>query len=104
MVRDALLTMRPVESALYQRGLSSGAACGPVPGGAAGFATTLLPLTQRGEIGREEALERIHGRFISTLRLLDEAEFEEGLARAERELPDRIPYELEWAVALASRA
>jgi SAM-dependent methyltransferase len=71
---------------------------------AAGFVTTLLPLAQQGEIGREETLARIRGRFISTLRLLDEAEFEEGLARAERELPERVPYELEWVVALATRA
>lgn len=71
---------------------------------AAGFATTLLPLSQRAEIGREEALQRIRGRFISTLRLLDEAEFEDGLARAERELPERVSYGLEWAVAVATRA
>jgi ubiquinone/menaquinone biosynthesis C-methylase UbiE len=71
---------------------------------AAGFAPTLLPLSQRAEIGREEALERIRGRFISTLRLLDEAEFREGLERAERELPERVSYELEWAVAVATPA
>jgi ubiquinone/menaquinone biosynthesis C-methylase UbiE len=70
---------------------------------AAGFATRLVPLTQRGELAREEALRRIRGRFISTLRLLDEAEFGEGLARAERELPERIGYELHWVVAVAGR-
>jgi ubiquinone/menaquinone biosynthesis C-methylase UbiE len=69
---------------------------------AAGFSSRLIPLTQRGEIGRDEALRRIRGRFISTLRLLDDAEFEDGLARAERELPDRVSYELHWAVAIAS--
>jgi SAM-dependent methyltransferase len=68
----------------------------------AGFSTRLIALTQRGGLDRDEALRRIRGRFISTLRLLDEAEFEEGLARAERELPDRIEYELHWAVALAT--
>jgi AcrR family transcriptional regulator len=36
-------------------------------------------------------------------RLLDEAEFEDGLARAESELPALIDYELHWAVAIASR-
>ncbi len=71
---------------------------------AAGFSTKLVPLTQRGEIGREEALVRIAGRFISTLRLLEDAEFEEGLARAERELPERVRYELVWSVAVATRA
>jgi SAM-dependent methyltransferase len=70
---------------------------------AAGFSARLIPLTQRGELGREEALRRIRGRFISTLRLLDQAEFEEGLARAERELPERVGYELHWAIAVASR-
>jgi ubiquinone/menaquinone biosynthesis C-methylase UbiE len=70
---------------------------------AAGFTTQVLPLTQRAELDREEALKRIRGRFISTLRLLDDAEFDEGLARAERELPERIEYELEWAVAIAAR-
>ena len=69
-----------------------------------GFAARLIPLTQQAEIGRNEALERIRGRFISTLRLLDDDEFEHGLAQAERELPERIGYELEWAVAVATRA
>jgi ubiquinone/menaquinone biosynthesis C-methylase UbiE len=68
----------------------------------AGFAPRLIRFSQHGEISREVSLERIRGRFISTLRLLDEAEFEEGLARAERELPERVHYELEWAVAVAS--
>lgn len=70
----------------------------------AGFAARVIPLSQRGELGKDEVLRRIRGRFISTLRLLDEAEFEGGLARAERELPERVDYELEWAVAIASRA
>jgi SAM-dependent methyltransferase len=69
----------------------------------AGFSTRVILLSQRAEIARGEALERIRGRFISTLRLLDEAEFERGLARAEREMPERVPYELHWAVAIASR-
>jgi len=70
---------------------------------AAGFSTRLIPLRQRGALDREESLRRIRGRFISTLRLLDEAEFEAGLARAERELPERVGYELYWAIAVASR-
>src|SRR5262245_14225836 len=71
---------------------------------AAGFEPRLIRLSQRGEIGRGESLKRIRGRFISTLRLLDEAEFEQGLARAEHELPERVDYDLEWAVAVAIRA
>lgn len=70
---------------------------------AAGFEPRLVRLSQRGDIGRTEALKRIRGRFISTLRLLDDDEFADGLARAEQELPERIGYELEWAVALATR-
>jgi len=71
---------------------------------AAGFEPRPIRLTQRGGLGRDESLARIRGRFISTLRLLDEAEFEQGLARAEHELPERISYELEWAVVVATRA
>jgi ubiquinone/menaquinone biosynthesis C-methylase UbiE len=71
---------------------------------ASGFSATTIRLSQRAEIGRDEALERIRGRFISTLRLLDDDEFEQGLARAERELPERVGYELEWAVVVATRA
>jgi ubiquinone/menaquinone biosynthesis C-methylase UbiE len=69
---------------------------------AADFSTRLIRLEQRGRISREEALERIRGRFISTLRLLDDAEYEAGLARAEHELPERVDYELHWAIAVAS--
>jgi ubiquinone/menaquinone biosynthesis C-methylase UbiE len=70
---------------------------------AAGFSTRLIPLAQQGKLEREEALRRIRGRFISTLRLLDEAELKQGLARAERELPECIVYGLDWSVAIASR-
>lgn len=70
---------------------------------AAGFSARLLRLSQRAELDRAEALERIRGRFISTLRLLDEAEFERGVAQAERALPERVAYELHWAIAVASR-
>jgi SAM-dependent methyltransferase len=69
---------------------------------AAGFEPRLLALSQRGELSRDEVLRRVRGRFISTLRLLDEAEFEQGLARAEAELPERVGYELEWSVAVAT--
>ena len=61
-------------------------------------------LVQRASVAREDALERIRGRFISTLRLLDEAEHAEGLARAEAELPERSDYELRWVLAAARRS
>ncbi len=71
---------------------------------AAGFVDACLRrLSQSATIGREEALERIRGRYISTLRLVDPHEFARGVARAERELPDEIAYRLEWLVAIAER-
>jgi ubiquinone/menaquinone biosynthesis C-methylase UbiE len=60
-------------------------------------------LTQGGRLGREEALERIRGRYISTLRLLDEETLADGMARAERELPDVVEDEREWLVVVAER-
>jgi ubiquinone/menaquinone biosynthesis C-methylase UbiE len=70
----------------------------------AGFASVrLIPLAQRGEIGREAAIERVRGRFISPLQLLDEEELEAGLERMEAELPEQNEYGLEWVVAVAYR-
>jgi ubiquinone/menaquinone biosynthesis C-methylase UbiE len=70
----------------------------------AGFSSVrLTALSQRAEIGREEALERVRGRFISPLQLLDEDELEAGLERMEAELPDRNEYGLEWVLAVAQR-
>jgi hypothetical protein len=63
----------------------------------------LIPLSQRGEIGREAALVRVRGRFISPLQLLEEEKFKAGLARMEAELPEQNEYGLEWVVAVAYR-
>ena len=72
---------------------------------AAGFDTVrLVPLAQRGEIGREAAIERVRGRFISPLQLLDENELDAGLERMAAELPEQNEYGLEWVVAVASKA
>ncbi len=68
----------------------------------AGFASArTTTLRQRRSIARADALERIRGRYISTLRLLDEETYAAGLERAERELPDEIDSVLEWAVVSA---
>ena len=68
----------------------------------AGFATTrTTTLGQRRSLSRADALERIRGRYISTLRLLDEETYAAGLERAERELPEEIESVLEWAVVSA---
>ncbi len=70
---------------------------------AAGFAEVrLVRLSQRAEIAREQALAKIRGRHISTFDLLGEDEIAEGTARAERELPERVTYALEWLVAVAA--
>lgn len=71
---------------------------------AAGFEPQVSRLSQRVETTREAALERIRGRYISTLALLSDEEYRAGLERAERELPDEIAYALEWLVVIAVRS
>lgn len=60
-------------------------------------------LRQQATLGREDALERVRGRYISTLRLLDDAEFSAGLERVERELPDTVETTIDWVVLAADR-
>jgi SAM-dependent methyltransferase len=72
---------------------------------AAGFASVrVVPVSQHAAISRNAALERIHGRHISTFDLLSEDEIAAGTARAERELPDPVEYDQEWLVAIANTA
>jgi hypothetical protein len=52
-------------------------------------------------VSRAEALERIQGRYISTLYLIDEGEYERGLAAAEAQIPEELEYRLEWLVVAA---
>ena len=71
----------------------------------AGFAAVRSRrIVQRARVGRQEALERIRGRYISTLHLLDETEYAGGLARAERELPSEVEYPLDWTLVVADRS
>jgi ubiquinone/menaquinone biosynthesis C-methylase UbiE len=63
----------------------------------------LLRLSQTGSLTREDALERIRGKHISTFDLISEEEYEAGLTRAERELPERVDYRIEWLLADAVR-
>jgi SAM-dependent methyltransferase len=70
----------------------------------AGFDVRLLRLSQRGSLARTDALERIRGKHISTFDLISDEEYEAGLARAERELPERVDHRVEWLVAIAVRA
>jgi ubiquinone/menaquinone biosynthesis C-methylase UbiE len=67
---------------------------------ASGFHPRVRRLSQRAEITREAALERIRGRHISTFDLLSEKEYEAGLGRAELELPEEIRYALEWLIVI----
>lgn len=69
--------------------------------GAAGFSPRTISVHQRKTITRDRVLERIRGRFISTLLLLDEEEYAEGLARAERELPEQVEAEQHLLVVVA---
>ena len=44
---------------------------------------------------------RIHGKHIATFDLIPDEEYEAGVARAERELPERVDYRQEWLIAVA---
>lgn len=67
----------------------------------AGFSSRTIPVHQRTVRSREWILERIRGRFISTLLLLDEEEYAAGLALAERELPEQLEAEQHLLVVVA---
>ena len=54
-----------------------------------------------------DVLERVRGRYISTLHLLNDAEYREGLARLEHDLSGRaapIRTELHWSLVSAGAA
>jgi len=68
----------------------------------AGFEPRLLRLSQRGSLARDVALERIRGKHISTFDLITDEEYEAGLARAERELPEEVDYAVEWLIVIGS--
>jgi ubiquinone/menaquinone biosynthesis C-methylase UbiE len=68
---------------------------------AGGFVARTRPVEQRASWSRDRILERIRGRFISTLQLLSDTEFAEGVARAERELPDQVEAEQHLLVVVA---
>jgi ubiquinone/menaquinone biosynthesis C-methylase UbiE len=64
---------------------------------------TVTPLQTPRRWSRDYALDRIRGRFISTFDLLPPEEYEAGLARAERELPDPVEYTYESLLVRADR-
>lgn len=51
---------------------------------------------------RDEALAKLRGRAYSTFALMSENEYREGLARAERTLPERIDYSLALLIVSAA--
>jgi ubiquinone/menaquinone biosynthesis C-methylase UbiE len=69
---------------------------------AAGFGSVShTRLDQRSSVGREWALQRVREHYVSPLQLLEENEYQAGLERMERELPEVIDYTIDWLVAVA---
>jgi SAM-dependent methyltransferase len=69
---------------------------------AAGFASSrFVEHWQQRSYERDLALRRISGRFASTFELIPDDEYRAGLARAEKELPERIEYRSGWLIATA---
>jgi SAM-dependent methyltransferase len=58
-------------------------------------------ISQQATVSREVALERIRGKHIATFDLISDEEWQSGVARAERELPERVDYRQEWLIAVA---
>lgn len=62
-----------------------------------GFANVeSVTLDQRATLTRDEALQRIRERHISTFDLISEDEYERGLDEATRALPEVVAYDLRW--------
>jgi SAM-dependent methyltransferase len=71
---------------------------------AAGFAEIKVEqLRQHRVISRAQALELIRSRAFSTFDLLPDEEYDDGLQRAEAELPERLEYRFDWLIAGATR-
>jgi SAM-dependent methyltransferase len=71
----------------------------------AGFADVRTSSLQgRRALARDDVLRNIRGKHISTFQLLSDAEYREGLARAERELPEQVEWEYHWLVLAAATA
>jgi SAM-dependent methyltransferase len=71
---------------------------------AAGFAAVRFrSLSVPRRFDRDYAIERIRNRYASTFDHMSEDEYRDGLARAERELPQLVEYLLEWLIVVAVR-
>ena len=72
--------------------------------GRSGFVDVrFLRHSQRAAITREQAVERIEQRHISTFDLLEPDEVERGTQLALDQLPPTIEYGIEWLIAVAQR-
>ena len=60
-------------------------------------------LVERRSYNRELSLRAIRGRFASSFALMNEEEYQAGLERAERELPEKVDSVLELAIITARR-
>jgi len=74
----------------------------------AGFASVTVDVEQEtGTLAVEDVIDRVRGRYISTLSLLAPLEYRLGLQRLEElhtlDGGRRIPYRLEWAIVTATR-
>ena len=68
---------------------------------------SVRPVTQQLSLAPGDVLERVRGRYISTLHLIPEQEYRDGLERLEGDLTDReqpVPAELHWALVTGRRA
>jgi ubiquinone/menaquinone biosynthesis C-methylase UbiE len=63
----------------------------------------VVPLRQTASVDRESVLRRVRARHISTLQLVDEAEYAHGLERLDRELPASLRYESRWLIVVSER-
>lgn len=71
----------------------------------AGFSSVSLHRrSQRASITREEAVDRIQQRHISTFDLLDEDELARGTQLALDRLPPTVEYAIEWLIVVTERS
>lgn len=73
----------------------------------AGFSTVTVDLEREsGTLAVEDVLDRVRGRYISTLSLVPPLEYRLGLQQVEEmrtlDRERRIPYQLEWAILTAA--
>lgn len=79
-----------------------GRSCGRSSSRPASAVWTSTGRSQRAAITRDQALERIERRHISTFDLLDPDEVSRGTVLAVNELPPTVEYPVEWLIAVAS--